>query len=66
MPDRSAHETVPPDPIDDPRPVAPEPPLPSDCCDSGCDPCIYDLYNDEVQHYHARLAEWLQRHPDET
>lgn len=50
-------------PEDDPRPQPPEPPLPSDCCDSGCDPCIYDLYNDELQLYRQRLADWLQRHP---
>ena len=48
---------------DDPRPMAPEPPLPSDCCDSGCDPCVYDLYNDELQAYRERLARWQERHP---
>lgn len=49
---------------DDPRPQPPEAPLPSDCCDSGCDPCVYDLYNDELQLYRERLAQWLARHPD--
>ena len=29
-------------PDHDPRPLPPEAPLPSDCCDSGCDPCVHD------------------------
>ena len=48
----------------DPRPQPPEPPLPSDCCDSGCDPCVYDLYHEALQLYRERLALWQQRHPD--
>ena len=50
----------------DPRPVAPEPPLPGDCCDSGCDPCVHDSYSEELQDYRERLARWLERHPDEA
>jgi hypothetical protein len=50
-------------PAEDPRPRPPEAPLPSDCCDSGCDPCVYDLYNDELQLYRQRLAAWQSRHP---
>jgi len=33
---------------DDPRPLPPEPPLPSDCCDSGCAPCVNDTYSEEL------------------
>lgn len=51
---------------DDPRPEPPEPPLPSDCCDSGCDPCVYDLHAEAMAGYRARLAQWLERHPDAT
>lgn len=47
----------------DPRPVPPEPPLPSDCCDSGCDPCVYDLYGEALRHYREQLARWHERHP---
>jgi hypothetical protein len=42
----------------------PEPPLPSDCCDGGCDRCVYDIYADEVDDYKQRLARWRERHPD--
>lgn len=47
----------------DPRPVPPEPPLPSDCCESGCDPCVYDSYSEALQYYRDQLAQWLARHP---
>ena len=29
-------------------PDEPEEPLPSDCCGSGCSPCVYDLYHEEL------------------
>ena len=48
----------------DPRPQPPEPSLPSDCCDSGCDPCVNDTYTEELAHYRQALAAWLARHPE--
>ena len=48
----------------DPRPRPPEPPLPGDCCDSGCDPCVNDSYSEELQYYREQLAKWLERHPE--
>lgn len=30
---------------------APRPPAPNECCESGCDPCVWDLY-------YAALREW--------
>ncbi|MCA0392586.1 MAG: oxidoreductase-like domain-containing protein [Proteobacteria bacterium] len=51
-------------PDDDPKPLPPEPPLPSDCCDSGCDRCVLDVYAEDLQHYRARLLQWRERHPD--
>lgn len=50
-------------PDDDPRPIAPEPPLPSDCCNSGCPICVHDLYAEQLQHYREQLAAWMARHP---
>ncbi|WP_240125223.1 oxidoreductase-like domain-containing protein [Thermomonas alba] len=48
----------------DPRPQPPTPPQPGDCCDSGCDPCVHDLYAEELRHYRQALAAWKARHPD--
>ena len=50
-------------PATDPRPLPPESPLPSDCCESGCAVCVFDLYADELAAYRAALAEWMARHP---
>ncbi|HNV79081.1 MAG TPA: oxidoreductase-like domain-containing protein [Thermomonas sp.] len=48
----------------DPRPLPPERPLPSDCCDSGCAVCVHDLYAEEVMAHRQALAAWMLRHPD--
>ena len=56
MPPPTAHAT-------DPRPVPPESPLPSDCCESGCAVCVFDLYAEELAAYRAALADWMARHP---
>ena len=49
----------------DPRPTSPEEPGPGECCESGCDPCVWDFYNQERDHYRRELAAWLARHPDQ-
>jgi hypothetical protein len=46
----------------DPRPTPPTRPDPDDCCHSGCDPCVFDLYEEEVTRYRAALAAWEARH----
>lgn len=50
----------------DPPPVEPERPLPMECCDSGCDTCVHDVYADEVEHYRELLAAWQERNPGEA
>ncbi|KIQ96509.1 hypothetical protein TI01_1958 [Lysobacter sp. A03] len=35
-----------------------------ECCDSGCDRCVHDVYADEVQRYRELLDAWQQRNPD--
>ena len=40
------------------KPVPPEKPLPSDCCDSGCDRCVHDIYAEALAHYERLLAAW--------
>jgi len=47
----------------DPPPVPPEKPLASDCCESGCDRCVSDIYADELAYYQAQLAAWRARNP---
>ncbi|WP_061137422.1 oxidoreductase-like domain-containing protein [Caballeronia fortuita] len=50
---------------DDPRPLPPERPLPEDCCQSGCNPCIFDLYQEELARYRAALRAWEARHAEQ-
>ncbi|MEO7729141.1 MAG: oxidoreductase-like domain-containing protein [Burkholderiales bacterium] len=33
------------------------------CCNSGCDPCVFDLYWEAVDRYEQTLAQWKARHP---
>ncbi|WP_322045974.1 oxidoreductase-like domain-containing protein [Paraburkholderia sp. J67] len=53
--------SLPPLSEDDPRPLPPERPDDDACCQSGCDPCIFDFYNDELQKWRAALAAWEVR-----
>ncbi|MFC4485640.1 MULTISPECIES: oxidoreductase-like domain-containing protein [Cupriavidus] len=46
---------------DDPRPLPPERPGDNECCQSGCDPCIFDYYNDEMERYRQELRAWESR-----
>jgi hypothetical protein len=41
-----------------PRPVPPEPPGLNDCCRSGCNPCVFDLYDDALARHEIKLAAW--------
>lgn len=51
---------------DDPRPLPPTEPAACDCCGNGCEPCVYDSYAEEREHYRAALAAWRVRHPEVT
>ena len=48
----------------DPRPHPPEKPLPAECCESGCEVCVYDVYADQLEAYEAALKAWKARHPE--
>jgi hypothetical protein len=48
----------------DPPPRPPHQPALEDCCLSGCSPCIFDLYEDALERYRVKLAEWQLRHPE--
>ena len=43
-------------PDDDPRPDPPERPDDDACCRCGCDPCIFDLYDAEMERWRIELA----------
>lgn len=50
-----------PDRDSDPRPIPPERPAPDDCCQSGCHPCVFDLYEAALERYEADLRAWESR-----
>ena len=43
------------------RPRPPEKPLATDCCEMGCDVCVFDAYLDSLAQYEKALADWLSR-----
>ena len=47
--------------IDDPAPTEPVLPDLEACCGSGCNPCIFDVYEAARERYLADLAAWQQR-----
>ncbi|MDQ3269519.1 MAG: oxidoreductase-like domain-containing protein [Pseudomonadota bacterium] len=47
----------------DPPPQPPPEPDPADCCGEGCVRCIWDLHDEAMERYRARLAAWKARHP---
>lgn len=47
---------------DDPAPLPPERPAPEECCNSGCIPCVYDLYDEAMDRYREALKAWRARH----
>jgi hypothetical protein len=48
-------------PAADPPPLEPRRPESQECCDSGCDPCVFDLYAQAMEEYEAALAAWKLR-----
>ncbi|HEY2606179.1 MAG TPA: oxidoreductase-like domain-containing protein [Paraburkholderia sp.] len=48
-------------PSDDPQPQPPVQPDLDDCCHSGCNPCVFDLYDEALERYQTALAEWQAR-----
>ncbi len=45
----------------DPRPQPPEKPLLTDCCESGCEVCVFDAYANARAAYKQALREWEAR-----
>jgi hypothetical protein len=42
----------------EPKPVPPAAPEPWECCQSGCEPCVYDRYWQALTDYEAALRRW--------
>lgn len=51
---------------DDPRPQPPREPAPEECCNGGCELCVFDRYANALERYRFDLQEWLSRHPGEN
>ena len=51
-------ENVPPPPA---PPVEPEP---WQCCGSGCEPCVYDRYWEDLERYEKALERWRRQYGD--
>lgn len=47
----------------DPMPQPPPEPDFDACCGNGCDPCIFDLHDLEMDRYRQALRAWRERHP---
>lgn len=46
-------------------PSRPEEPLSSDCCGSGCTPCVYDIYEEDLKRWERECksvnqTKWIQ------
>lgn len=49
----------------DPRPEPPPRPDNSECCGGGCNPCVFDFYEESMDMYRAELRAWEGRHKGE-
>lgn len=47
--------------LGDPRPEPPQAPESWECCQSGCDPCVYDNYCEALTRHETALAAWELR-----
>lgn len=34
----------------------PEPPAPNECCENGCEPCVWDTYREALADWNAQQA----------
>jgi hypothetical protein len=46
-----------------PPPVEPVQPELDDCCNRGCYPCVFDVYDEAMDRYRAALKIWEKQNP---
>jgi hypothetical protein len=46
---------------DDPPPVPPVRPESGDCCNGGCERCVFDLYDEALERCETQLRAWQRR-----
>jgi hypothetical protein len=46
---------------EDPPPVAPLRPDSSECCQGGCDRCVFVLFDEALERYELELRAWQER-----
>jgi Oxidoreductase-like protein, N-terminal len=46
-----------------PPPVEPVQPDLDDCCNRGCYPCVFDVYDEAMDRYRAALKIWEKQNP---
>lgn len=51
----------PDDDVFDPEPEAPPPPGDNECCDSGCERCVWTIHAEAVVAWREQHAAWLAR-----
>lgn len=49
---------------EDPPPQPPEPPGENECCESGCEACVWTVYQEAKLAYERAYADWLLRHAE--
>ncbi len=47
--------------VDDPEPLPPEPPGDNECCESGCERCVWTVHAEAMDAWRAAHAEWKLR-----
>ena len=48
--------------MNDAPPTPPIAPQPGDCCQGGCVPCVFEIYEQELARYRDALEQWNARH----
>lgn len=45
-----------------PPPTPPQPPVEGECCERGCERCLWWYYREALARHEKALAEWRRQH----